>query len=54
MAGHGRPPVAELRKNRSLRARADEWALVVKFAEIVKNGDRAACEEFLKKYAIKR
>ena len=54
MAGHGRPPVAELRKNRSLRARADEWELIVKFADVVKNGDRAACEKFLKKHIADR
>lgn len=51
-AGAGRPPkpVEQLRKRCTLRALPDEWDLILRFAKILKYGNRAAAEKFLDDY----
>jgi len=46
--GAGRPLTAGIpRKQRQTRATDDEWAIINRFAHIVKHGNREACEKFL-------
>ena len=46
--GAGRPFLeGEVRKQRQLRAKADEWEMIQRFAKLVKYGDKAACKKFL-------
>ena len=47
--GAGRPPkpADQLRKRCTLRAITDEWDLILRFAKIIKYGDKIAAEQFL-------
>ena len=38
---------SEMRPQRQLRAHDDEWALIKKFADMVKHGDKDKCKKFL-------
>ena len=38
------------RQQRTTRAYDDEWALILKFSQLVKKGNRQACEEFLAQF----
>ncbi|MBQ6296163.1 MAG: hypothetical protein IJK81_00450 [Selenomonadaceae bacterium] len=51
--GSGRPPKPpeELRKRCTLRALPDEWDLILRFAKIIKYGDKAAAEKFVADYS---
>lgn len=50
--GAGRPLTAgELRKLRSLRATEHEWQLILRFAKILKYGDKASAEQFIDEHA---
>ena len=50
--GAGRPPTnGELRKQRQLRAKNEEWELIQRFARLVKYGDKDACKLFLDQQA---
>ena len=42
-----------VRDRRTLRAYKDEWDLIVKFSRLVKKGNRAECEAFLKQFPDK-
>ena len=48
-----RKPVSEQRPQHQVRAFADEWELIKQFADMVKHGNREACEIFLAKLATK-
>lgn len=39
-----------VRKKCTLRAYDDEWELILKFARLIKKGNRADCEKFLEQY----
>ena len=41
------------RARRQVCAFDDEWNLIKQFAEFVKHGNRAMCEEFITKYKTK-
>lgn len=36
-----------IRRQCSTRAYPDEWTLILKFARMVKKGDRSLCEQFI-------
>ena len=40
-----------VRDRRTLRAYPDEWELIVKFANLIKKGDRQTCEKFIDKFS---
>ncbi len=46
--GSGRPKLAVTRTVRQLRAFDDEWEIIRRFSQIVKHGDREACEAFIR------
>ena len=49
--GAGRKPdTGETRKLRSLRADEKEWTFILKFARLLKKGNRADCEKFLSQF----
>lgn len=39
-----------VRPQKQTRAYPDEWALILKFARMVKKGNRGACEDFLAQF----
>ncbi|MBR0061800.1 MAG: hypothetical protein IJP68_10025 [Selenomonadaceae bacterium] len=52
MPRHGGKPLGwrkpeGVRPQRTTRAYDDEWDLILKFARMVKKGNRALCEEFI-------
>ncbi|MBR2214514.1 MAG: hypothetical protein IJ849_02000 [Selenomonadaceae bacterium] len=51
--GAGRPKLEVTRGFHQMRAFPDEWEIVKRFANILKHGDRAACEAFLAKMETK-
>ena len=49
----GRPRKEAVRGQHQIRAYDDEWVIIQGLARLVKHGDRAACEKFLREQEAK-
>ena len=47
-AGSGKPE--GIRPQHQLRAYPDEWEMILKFAKLIKHGEKDKCKEFLDKF----